>query len=270
MASELDHETFRDGLELLEQSLEKAGIDFEKEQAATADDDDDNGAYIFQFEEDATSDFYLGFMSTKHYARFYRKYDLVPEIAHQLENEQAEQILPRDDLSIESDDEMSNVTQDFATLLQAAEDGRLEDEVEDTTLEEGLKQRGRDDYVNELWEKFHHFRSAEQALDNIDPVQANRIHMRIEKIFKNKPFSFTIPVSEENGIRGFELNYQIFPNDGITTQGISDAYRLVHNYGLYTERFLRFTFNLTDTHEIEWNPDLSSANIQDHDSVLLD
>lgn len=270
MASELDHEAFRDGVELLKQSLEKAGIDFEKEQTAAVDDGDDHSTYIFQFEEDNTSDFYLGFLSTKHYAQFHREYDLVPEISQQLENEQAEQILPRDDLSIEPDEDMSSTTQSFATLLQVAEDGRIEDKLEDTALEEEFKEQGRDNFVDKLWERFHRLRSAEQALDNVDPVQTSRIHMRIEKIFKSKPFTFAIPVSEESGIRGFELKYQIFPHDGVTAQDISDAHRLVHNYGLYTERFLRFTFNITDTHEIEWHPDLSSANMQDQDSVLID
>jgi hypothetical protein len=269
MTSEPDYETFRNGVELLEQSLEKANIDFEKEQTAAAD-DDDNGAYIFQFKEDITSDFYLGFVSSKQYAQFYREYDLVPDVVQQLENEQAEQILPRDDLSIELDDDMSNPTQKFATLLQAAEDERLEDELEETALEEDFKNQDRDEFVDGVWEKFHRFRSAEQALDNIDPGQTNRIHMRIEKIFKSKPFSFSIPVSENNGIRGFKLKYQIFPHDGITTQDISNAYRLVNNHGLYTERFLRFTFNITDTHEIEWHPDLSSTNMQDQESVLID
>ena len=268
MVSKLDYETFKDGVEMLEQSIEKAGIDFEKEQVDV--DDEDITAYIFQFKENRTSDFYLASSSNKHYAKFHREYDLVPEIAQQLENEQAEQILPRDDLSIESDEDMSNTTQSFAVLLQAAEDGRLENELEDTALEEEFKKQDRDDYINKLWEKFHHFRSAELALDNIEPVQANRIHMRIEEIFKSKPFTFTISVSEENGIRGFELKYQIFPYEGVTTQDISDAYRLINNYGLYMERFLRFTFNITDTHEIEWHPNPSFDNMQDQESVLID
>lgn len=270
MASEPDRETFRDGVESLEQSLEKADIDFEKEQIAAVDDGDDHDMYIFQLNESIKKDFYLAYASKKHFARFTREYNLVPEIAQQLENEQAEQILPRDDLSVESDDDMSETTQRLVMLLQAAEDGRLEDEIEDTPLEEDLEEQGRDDYVDNLWEKFHHFRSAEHALDNIDPVQARRIHMRIERIFKSRPFDFSIPISSENGIRGVELRYDIFPHGGITTQDFSDAYRLVRNYGLYTERFLRFTFNITDTHQIEWDPNLSSANTQGQEDVLID
>lgn len=266
MSSEIDADDFRAIADEFERKFETWGLEFERSKEFDISKGDEYDSFIYQFIESATTDFYLGLHSDNVFGEFIWEYNLVADIKQQMDQKQADKILPASDLPSEPQEDTQNVKQMFLSLIKAGEEGNLKEEIQGSSLESELENKGEKQLISDLKESFHKICAAEKALDeHVNINQTEEIHMNLEGIFKNGPFDFDIELSEKNGLRGFKLKYRIFPYDQLPEQKLFEIYSSIWNHALYTERFLRFTFNITDEDELEWNKSLNG----DQSSGLL-
>jgi hypothetical protein len=253
VGGDIGSKEYEDTVEKLSTAFEAWGQDYERslERDASSNDEYDHTSVVFHFIDTSETEYYLGLRSDTHWGDFIWDYDLISDLQSMLDQQQAAEIIPEAELPTEPSEEMTSTENEFVTLLQSARDGDFEEEVTDTVLEENFVENGEEEFIQQLREAFHELHAARLALDQLDDDQSRNIKLQLERIFKSQPFNFKIQTTPNGGFQGFKLKYRIFPYDQFPEQKLSDTWSLTWNHGLYGERFIKSTFNLTDD-ELEW------------------
>lgn len=268
MGDDIGDEGFEDVIEAFEAAFKDFGLDYDRQRTSTSDGEEEHTTVVFKFVETNETEYYLGLRSDQRYGDFIWDYDLLPDFQAKLDNQQAGDIIPEAELPTEPSEELTSTEKQFVSLLQSAREDELEEKVSDTPLEENLEEEGKEDFLQNIQENFHKLYAARVALDRLDHKQIRDIRLQLERIFKSHPFSFDIQTTANGGFQGFKIRYKVFPYDQFPEQKLWNAYKITWNHGLYAERFLKSTFNLTED-ELEWGDSVDQAS-KSSDFTLLD
>lgn len=269
VANDLGFEEFEATVEEFTAAFDDWGRDYDRsrERDPSADDEYEHTSVVFRFVDSSETDYYLGLRSDQRYGDFIWEYDLITDLRGMLDQEQAAEIIPEAELPTEPNEEMTSTETKAVSLLQSAREGTFEETVSDTALESNLEEDGEEELLRDIQESFHELHAARLALERLDDDQIRNIQLQLERIFKSQPFSFGMQTTDNGGFRGFTVKYKIFPYDQFPQQKLWDTFSVTWNHGLYAERFVKSTFNLTDD-KLEWG-DSAIQGSQSNDSGLL-
>lgn len=266
---EIGTEEYENTVEEFATAFDTWGGDYSrsKERDPSSNDEYDHTSIVFKFIDNAETEYYLGLRSDKHWGDFIWDYNLINDLSEMLNDQQVAEIIPEAELPTESSEEMTSTENEFALLLQTAEEGNLNQQVSDTVLEEKFEDQGEKELIEELRSNFHELHAARLALDQLDDDQNRNIKLQLEQVFKSQPFNFVLQTTPNGGFRGFKLKYRIFPHDHFPEQKLFDSWSITWNYGIYAERFIKSTFNLSDD-QLKWGESAVRGNLST-DSGLL-
>lgn len=262
-------EEYENTVEEFTTAFESWGMEFDlsREESVKSDEEYEYTTVVFDFIDTSETEYYLGLRSDNRYGDFIWDYDLISDLSSVIDQEQATEIIPEAELPTEPSEEMASTENHIMSLLQSAREGDLEGEVSDTALEEKFREDGEEDFVRQLRENFHFLHAARVALERLDDEQTRVIQLQLERIFKSRPFDFRLDTTDSGGFQGFKIKHKIFPYDQFPEQKLWEVYSITWNHGLYTERFLKSTFNLTDD-KLEWGDSVVQGSRRS-DSGLL-
>lgn len=242
----------------VEDHIEKAEISHERTKHSDRE-EDDYDSITFRFLDDAETDFYVGIRSDSRYAECIWEFDLIPALGNQLEDEEPSRIIPREDLPTESTEEMHGIQSQMINILDGIETGDIPEEVTESSLGDRIEEDGKEKLREDLKDALHELTAAQQALDSLSEDQTLKITHQLDRILKSGSFNYAIDLTDDNKLRGFNIRSKFFPYDSLSTREFYEEYTAVKNYGKYSERFLKMTFDIEDG-ALSWNSENESIS----------
>lgn len=261
-------QAFEEGIDEVIEYLDQIGIDYEQRDHTA--DDEDVAIIVFYFVDDSETDYFLGFRDDNDYSELIWEFNLLPPISQQITDDHAEQIISSEELP-EDPDAVEETAEALLLLLNKHKEGEFMQAIEGTNLEERVEESSVEEVISEIQSWFHHVIAAERALDRLTEEKTANILLNVENILKDLPADFSIKQSEESGIRGFKIQQPVFHyEDQFGVQSLYEKYSSVWNHGLYTERFLKDTFNIKDSEVLRRPAEKSRSQEPESDQSIFD
>lgn len=245
MPSSDDFETC---LDTLSEKLDKIELEFSREIGI--EDEGEVKSVIFDFYSGIETDYYLGARIDQPYVELVWQFNLVPYVASQINQEQANKVINELEIEYEIDEIGESQTRKLGIIKEQIEEKGVEKAIQETNIDEMVDDDLDKADIERVPEHFNLRYAAILSLDSVSNKKTAEIQLRLEEICSIHPVEYDLDLSENNGVQGFTLRYPLFPkvygHEGISSQKLNDAYRKIANFGEYAENFLKYTFNLDD------------------------
>jgi len=210
-------------------------------------------ATVFTLIDDYETDMFIGVREDNNYIDIRWHFDLLPFLGNIISDDLATELIEAAQQEYDLSEYPNDMVQQI-TALHNSDD--LESNVSESELEDLVadSEQSVEETLNSLYRQLY---AARVALGEINERKMQELSLELKRLFINNPVRTTIGRTG-GALHSFRITHRLYPNeeDGFTRQGFDEALQVVVNLGSYSEQFLKFTFNVEESEEIEIRPSI--------------